>query len=511
MRMAGITCFGGIFGWLLCLAQLTVAVELTTAFHAINASDIKVHIDTLADDSFEGREAGTRGGQAAGHYLAQQLERYGLKPAGDRGSYYQQFRGNCRNILGILEGSDPERKHETIVIGAHYDHVGYGNRRNSFGPFGYIHNGADDNASGVAGVLEVIEGFLALGQPPRRSVLFAFWDGEEQGLWGSKHWTAEPTVSLDRVVMKINADMIGHLRGNQVMIYGTRTSPGLRRLVSQSNTRTDLTLDFSWELKANSDHYSFVDRGIPVLMLHTGLNEFYHRPIDEAHRINHDGSQSVARLLFAIAHEVANQEDIPSFRPSARSERPEQLVELERPAAPRPPRFGVTLGTSDAESREVLLSHVFPGLPADRAGLKRGDVLLSFAGQRVSSIESLLVQVVKAESPAAVVVRRETEGQTETVELAVPLDGSPLRLGISWREDEAEPGTMVLCEVVANSAAGLAGLQVADRIHQVGGYGFTNGDEFRRMVTGWTGPMELLFERQGRLQTVTIDLPSPQM
>ncbi|MCL4201988.1 MAG: M20/M25/M40 family metallo-hydrolase [Pirellulaceae bacterium] len=511
MRLAGHAHLGVTFLGLICFAELAIANELTTAFDAINSSDIKIHIDTLADDSFEGREAGTRGGHAAGHYLAQQLERYGLKPAGERGSYYQQFRGNCRNILGMLEGTDPDRKHETIVVGAHYDHVGYGSRKNSLGPIGYIHNGADDNASGVAGVLEVIEGFLALGQPPRRSVLFAFWDGEEQGLWGSKHWAAEPTVPIDRVVMKINADMIGHLRGNQVTIYGTRSSRGLRRLVSQCNTSTDLTLDFTWELKANSDHYSFFDREIPVLMLHTGLNEFYHRPIDDAHRINHDGSQSVARLLFAITHELANQDDLPAFRPSARSERPEHLVELERPAPPRPPRLGVTLATNGSESREIVLSHVYPGLPADRAGLKPGDVLLSFAGQPMSTIESLLAQVVRTESPATVVVRRENEGQLETVELAVPLDGKPLRLGISWREDGAEPGTVVLCEVVANSAAGLAGLQVADRVYQVGGYGFANGDEFRDTVNGWTGPMELLVERQGRLKTVTIDLPSPQM
>jgi hypothetical protein len=508
MRRLGIGFAAGIACWFAFWTHLSIAVELTTAFHAINASDIKVHIDVLADDAFEGREAGTRGGQAAGHYLAQQLEGYGLKPAGDQGSYYQQFRGNFRNILGVIEGRDIERKHEVIVIGAHYDHVGYGNRKNSFGPFGSIHNGADDNASGVAGVLEVIEGFLALGQPPRRSILFAFWDGEEQGLWGSKHWTAEPTVPLHQVVLKINADMIGHLRENRVFVFGTRTARGLRRLISHCNERTDLTLDFSWELKANSDHYPFFAREVPVLMFHTGLHEFYHRPTDEAHRINHHGSEQVAQLLFALAHEVANQDSVPRFRPYSRAERPEHLADLERPVTSRQPRLGVSLAQNESDPPEIVLSHVFAGFPADQAGLQRGDVLLRFADRPVLDLESLLIHVLKADSPTTIRVWRENGEAAETVELTVPLNGPALRLGLSWREDAGEPGTLILSEVVAHSAAERSGLRVADRVYAIGGYPFANGEEFRHLVRSWTGPMPLLIERQGRLQTITIDLPS---
>ncbi len=511
MRFVQLVFLGGIASVFSSLTEQGAADELSAAFHAINAPDIRVHIDVLADDSFEGREAGSRGGHAAGGYLVQHLERYGLKPAGERGSYFQEFRGSCRNVLAVLEGSDAELSNEYVLIGAHYDHVGYGNRKNSFGPFGYVHNGADDNASGVAGVLEIVEGFLAMARPPRRSILFAFWDGEEQGLWGSKHWTAAPTVPLNRVVFALNADMIGHLRDNRVMVYGTRTSAGLRKLASECNTMTDLVLDFTWELKGNSDHHSFVVREIPVLMLHTGLHDDYHRPSDDAHRINHDGSQQVARLLFAIAHELANTSDAREFRRQARSEKPEDLVELERPAPPRPPRLGVTLGHRESETPGVYLKHVFPGLPADRAGLKQGDVLLSFAGHEVVDVQQLLVDVLGAESPAAFVVRRENEGATETIEIPVLLEGNPLRLGISWREDGAEPGAVVLTEVVPNSAAHLGGLQVADRIYQAAGRDFADGNELLRVVGSWTGPLDLLIERQGRLQTITLELPAPQL
>jgi hypothetical protein len=511
MRRFGVACLAGIASGLFFLAQLTIAVELTTAFHAINASDIKVHIEILADDSFEGREAGTRGGQAAGDYLIRQLEDYGLKPAGVQGSYYQPFRGNCRNILAILEGSDADQRHELVVIGAHYDHVGYGTRKTSFGPLGVIHNGADDNASGVAGVLEVIEGFFGagpaaaafdpvrvLGRGRTGPVGLEALDGRTDraagpsGLENQRRYdrvpTRKPSIRL-RDSNRPRTEATG-----QPGEHAHRSHAGLQ-LGTEGQQRSSLV---------------FCSRS-PVLMLHTGLHDFYHRPIDDAHRINHEGNQQVARLLFTIAHEVANKNSVPGFRPFSRSERPEHLADLERPLAPRPPRLGVTLGYNDAEPPEVLLRHVYPGLPADRAGLQRGDVLLSFADHQVLDIESLLIHVLQAQSPATVRVRREVEGQSELVDLAVPLDGIPLRLGLSWREDVGEPGTLVLSEVVPNSAAQRTGLQVADRIYEIGGYAFATGDEFRQLVKSWTGPMPLLIERQGRLQTVTIELPSPQL
>lgn len=507
-RKFGIAFLGVISGWLLVVGQVAAGLEWTGALDAIHASDIKMHIDVLADDSFEGREAGTRGGQAAGDYLAQQLKRFGLQPAGDQGTYFQQFRGNCRNILGVIHGSDQQRKHEYIVVGAHYDHVGYGSPKTSFGPLGVIHNGADDNASGVAGVLAVIEGFLALGQPPRRSILFAFWDGEEQGLWGSKHWTAHPTVPRHQVVMKINADMIGHLREDQVFVFGTRTARGLRRLVSHGNVNTDLTVDFSWDLKANSDHHPFFAREVPVLMLHTGLHEFYHRPIDQSHRINHQGSQRVARLMFAIAYQLAHSDSVPEFRSLSRSERPSDLVELERPLPARTPRLGVSLAADQNAPDQIVLTRVFAGLPADHAGLRPGDVLLRFADAAVEDVPSLLMRVLKVESPTSVQIRRQREDDVEQIDLSLTLDHRPLRLGVSWREDCSEPGTLVLSEVIPYSPAEVAGLQVADRIYEIGGRTFAGGDAFRDLVATWTGPMPLLVERQGRLQTVTVELPS---
>jgi hypothetical protein len=206
---------------------------------------------------------------AQGGYLLQLLEENHIQPAGEDGGYFQTFGSGYRNILGVIRGRDPKLQQEFIVIGAHYDHVGYGTQRNSFGPTGSIHNGADDNASGTAGVLEVLQAFTMLPEAPRRSIMFAFWDGEEKGLLGSKHWTSFPTVPLKQVVMAFNADMIGRLKNNRLEVYGARSAAGLRKLVSRNNTDFGLQLDFMWHVNADSDHYSSSSRTFRSLMLHT--------------------------------------------------------------------------------------------------------------------------------------------------------------------------------------------------------------------------------------------------
>ena len=227
-----------------------------------------------------------------------------MKPGGDRDTFAQSFQnGSYRNLLAVLEGSDPELKQEYVLVGAHYDHVGYGTSRNSRGPWGRIHNGADDNASGVSGVLETAQALTLLDQPPKRSILFAFWDGEEKGILGSKYWGSQPTVPLRAVTMAFNADMIGRLRSETLHVFGTRTAPGMRRWLSESNQLTDLRLDFSWELKAHSDHYPLVEHGIPALMLHTGLHDDWHRPSDDVDKINHEGISATTRLLFSLVVE----------------------------------------------------------------------------------------------------------------------------------------------------------------------------------------------------------------
>jgi hypothetical protein len=490
----------------LLLSSFVRGDELDAAIQSILVPDIRAHIEVLADDALEGRAAGSSGSRTAAAYVTKKLAEFGLKSGGDRGTFAQNFQnGSYRNLLAVLEGSDPELKQEYVLVGAHYDHVGYGTSRNSRGPWGRIHNGADDNASGVSGVLEIAQALTLLDPPPRRSVLFAFWDGEEKGILGSKHWVSQPTVPLPAVTITFNADMIGRLRGETLHVFGTRTAVGMRRWLSENNQLTDLRLDFSWELKAHSDHFPLVEHGIPALMLHTGLHDDWHRPSDDVDKINYEGAAATTRLLFSLVVEAANQTSRFPFRGESRFENPEGLTQLEKPVSPRSPRLGIAWQRKDGDPPGVTLTNVTPGSTADRAGLQAGDRLVRFANQEASNESQLGVAIWAASSPATAVIEREG-GQS--LQILVELDGQPLRYGISWREDKGEPGTVLLTEVVPHSSADLAGLQVGDRIYRVADCEFRDAEELARRLASLPSPVSVQIERRGQLRTISIDAPS---
>ncbi len=514
--MGRATGFAGLFTS--CRLVAIVAVVLSTVTHrslaaenskfavandSIIVEQLRRHVEVLADDSFEGREAGSRGGQAASIYLRKALSELGIEPAGQDGDFFQYFNGRYRNILGMVRGSDPLLDDEFIVVGAHYDHVGYGNRKNSYGPLGYIHNGADDNASGTSALLEVAEAFAKIGESPRRSVLFAFWDGEEKGLLGSKYFVNNPVVSTEKIRFFINMDMVGRLRDEQLLVYGSRSALGSRRLVSTLNGSTGLRLDFTWELKNNSDHYSFFERTIPVLMFHTGLHPDYHRPRDDSHKINAEGMQRVAQLVFRTTYELAQLDQPPTFRKRARYENPSRQREAERPAPALPKRFGISWNPLAAAQDGVVITRVRQNSPANRAGLLVGDRIVSFAGEQIRRGDRLQASVIAASNPVEVIVQRSSgdEELTTTVEL----DGRPHRLGIGWRVDEAEPGTLIINRVVAGSPADRAGVQLNDRVYRIAGKDFAAASEFVRIAKELSGAIDLLIESEGRLRTVKLD------
>lgn len=474
----------------------------TAARATIVEDDLSRHVQVLASDTLEGREAGSRGGRAAGNYLVSQLQQLGLAGAGTGGGYVQAFNGSMRNVLAMLPGSDPTLREEVILLGAHYDHVGYGTARNSNGPIGYIHNGADDNASGTSGLLELAEAFTRLPQPPKRSILFAFWDGEEQGLLGSKHWVARPTISLRRVRACINLDMIGRLRDDRVEVYGTRTAAGLRRLVSQYNN--GLRLDFLWDMEENSDHYCFFSRGIPTLMFHTGRHEDYHRPSDDLHKVNYAGARQVAQLVFDVCGALADAEEVPPFRPQSRRENETRRKVLERPLPPIAPRLGIQWRPADGQQGGVLVTRLTPRSPAQRAGLRLRDRILRFNDVEIADGRHLRDLILAAAGAARIVVARPDSDQP--AELTVPLEGNPVRLGISWRQDSAEPDTLVVVRVVPGSPADRAGIKVGDRIYALSGKPITGSREFADRVTDHVGPVELSLERDGQVRTAKLRL-----
>lgn len=455
----------------------------------------------LASDTLEGREAGTRGGRAAGAYIVDELRKLNAEPAGIDGGYYQEFGRGLRNILVRLPGSDPELRNEYVVIGGHYDHVGYGRQGNSFGPFGYIHNGADDNASGVSGLLELFEA-LSTSHPPRRTILFAFWDGEEQGLLGSKHWVRQPTVPLGQVVFLFNTDMIGRLE-EPAEVLGVRTTTGLRQLVSRNNVEK-VALRFNRDIAGDSDHFPFVQQRIPYLMLFTGKHGDYHRPSDDVDKVNFEGMRRIVRLIFRLVHHVGNADQRVTFRPECHveNERAKKNAAANRRAS-RPSRLGVSYVPQPDGS--AFISSIRYDSAARVAGIRPGDRVIRFNG--VSTSEAELSDLVElAVSPVEVVLTR--TGLANPLSLQVPLAGTPSTFGIEWFEDAAEPGCVVLSRVYKTSSAEKMGLKSDDRVMAFGNKPVADGKTFRALLSASVGenvPSEFVVERDGIIRRVTVN------
>ncbi|MFH1923728.1 MAG: M28 family peptidase [Planctomycetota bacterium] len=482
--------------------------SFTAALESIHSEELKAHVDYLADDALEGREAGSRANREAGEYLANRFQEIGLIGAGVDGGCFQPFDPNFRNVLGLLPGADPELKQQYVVVGAHYDHLGYGTQRNGLGQVDQIHNGADDNASGTSALLELAEAFSLLVEPPKRSVLFALWDAEEKGLLGSKHWTEHPTLALDRVVVVLNLDMVGRLRDDRLSVYGSRTAHGWRRLLSENNEDPGLNLDFPWELKPNGDHWPFDGRGIPALMAHTGMHDEYHRPSDDAPLINVEGMRRVARFLFGMTYDLANRDATPNYREAARRERECTGPERTGENLPQPERLGIRWEEQQPPGLGILIAQVTAGSPADKAGLLSGDRVLELAGRPLKTGDDLTWAVAAAENPVSIRVQR--PGREQPLELTCQFEGDPVQLGITWRVDDAEPGAVVLTRVVPGSPAARAGLKRGDYVYQIAGRDFADEAEFAQLAKTLPAPLKLLVERNGRLRTVEIRLePEP--
>lgn len=481
--------------------------SIVSAIESIRVDDLKQHISTLASDALQGREGGSAGGHAASAYLLQQLRRQSVAPAGDDRQFLQEFSGGMRNILASVPGRDERLRDEVVMVCAHFDHVGFGTPRNSRGPIGYVHNGADDNASGVAALLEVIEAIRSLGKPPRRTLLFAFWDGEEKGLLGSKHWISSPSLPLSQIKLVINSDMIGRLRPEGVEVTGTRAARGLRHLVTNANSSESqqgsprLTLDFTWDMRADSDHHPFFAAGIPALMLHTGKHDDYHRPSDDVDKINYEGTKQLARLMLMLTLRAAEADELPAFRVESRGETKVQQKQVEEPLPALAPRLGLTWNSQLSEQRIVEVIDVTPQSPAAAAGFRIGDRLERFADYLVADIADFRSLVVIAEREVTATVSR--PGQPEPLDLIVRLNGEPSRLGLAWRTDDAEPNSVVLTQVVPHSPAALAGLKPLDRICTVGDSQATSKN-LTQAATSMPLPIPITFERNGIVVTTAI-------
>ena len=281
------------------------------------------------------------------------------------------------NVIGVIEGNDPKLKHEYIVIGAHYDHLGRGGHDGSVARNpNDIHYGADDNASGTAGLLEVARILTAQQRQLRRSIVLMAFSAEESGLIGSKAWTSNPLLPLADNVAMLNMDMIGRLKDNKLSLGGVGTSPEFRKLVE--NLNQGFTLQLSEDGFGPSDHSSFYAKQIPVLFFFTGTHEDYHKPSDTADKLNYDGQAKVVGLVIELALALDRNDARPTYV-LARSSQP----------TGRSTGFRVYLGTvpNYADSNNgLLLDAVREDSPAAKAGLKAGDTIVKLGGREIKNV-----------------------------------------------------------------------------------------------------------------------------
>lgn len=356
---------------------------------------IRQDVAHLASDALEGRGTGTAGNDSAAAYAARRFRTLGLDSV-DLAGYLQPFTvrparvpgldphvapagepRHTRNVVALLPGSDPALRDQYVVLGAHFDHLGRG-LEGSLDPHAghVIRNGADDNASGTAAVLELAR--LLAQRPPARSVVFVLFSGEELGLLGSSHFVDAPVVPLERMVAMLNFDMVGRLRDRRLIVYGVETAEEMRAIVDDANAGGALAIRQIGDGYGPSDHASFHGRGIPVLHLFTDLHDDYHRATDDAEKVNAGGIAQIVAYAERIVRDIAD--------------RPAPLTARQAAApAPRAAQSGarVYLGTipdMGADVKGLRLTGVRAGSPADEGGLRAGDVVVRLGGREVTDI-----------------------------------------------------------------------------------------------------------------------------
>jgi hypothetical protein len=464
------------------------AENLGAAVASVTKVDLTRHINFLASDALEGREAGSRGGHAAAAYLSDRLKAYGAEPLGEDGSYVQEFGAGYRNVLAIIPGSDRALKEECILLGGHLDHVGYGSRLNSNGPIGKIHNGADDNASGVSGILEIVEGLSRLSNPLPRSIVIAFWDGEEKGLLGSQHWATNPTLPLKRIKLAINLDMIGRLSNDTVTVYGSRTAVGLRRSLARSNEASQLIFNYDFKNRDDSDHFTFFRNKIPYLMVYTGEHPDYHRPSDDADRINFEGLERISRLILRTMADQAEAPSCGGFFERCREETSTTRIKF----APSPPRLGLSWSGKPHTDGSLIVLGVDEDTPASRAGIRTGDCITHLGGVAIPDAGELSDIVRKSEGALTLAVRRAGTDQVDT--LLLKLAGIPMPSGLITGRDETDPEAYAVTGVVLHSEADAMGFRDGDRVLR---HVRTEGSAADGTDDSW------IVERAGRMLTLS--------
>ncbi|MFH0735348.1 MAG: M20/M25/M40 family metallo-hydrolase [bacterium] len=323
---------------------------------------------------------------------------------------------STQNVVYLLKGNDPVLSDEYVVLGAHYDHLGFGGKNSGsrVPDTSAIHYGADDNASGTSAIIEIIEKLAANKDNLKRSIIFTAFSAEEMGLLGSKYFVNNPPVDLKKIKFMVNLDMVGRLNEQTkgLSLGGTGTAVGLTELLTELTKSTELNIKFSPEGYGPSDHASFYSKDIPVLFFFTGIHDDYHTPRDVAGKINFEGEKKVCDLAYNIILAISQKQKSMVFAESGPKEQPETKR-----------NFKVTLGimpdVSSGDVKGLRADAVIEGRPAFKAGMHKGDIIIAMDGKPVNDIYEYMnrLQEFKVGQRITVEVLRGTEKVLLIVEL----------------------------------------------------------------------------------------------
>ncbi len=378
---------------------------------------LKEDVTVLAADTFNGRRTGTEGEKQAAEYIIKRFKDIGLEPKGYKGNYTQTF--------SFRPSTDPHKKAEftsksdstkmgtnvigyinnkaetTVVIGAHYDHLGMGGEGSLYREGKAIHNGADDNASGVAVMLKLADSLITSAPLNNlNNYLFIAFSGEEEGLLGSNYFVKNPTIDTKKVSYMINMDMVGRLnKENTLAVHGVGTSPIFKQTLFANNDE-NLNIVEHESGVGPSDHTSFYLADIPVLHFFTGQHEDYHKPSDDAEKLNYEGMQKISEYIFAVISDLNDNGKLAFTKTKNESE----VV----------PDFKVTLGVVPDylfNGEGMRIDGISEDRPAQKAGLQKGDIVKKMGEHEVTDMMSYMKSLSKFEKGETATVSVERDGK----------------------------------------------------------------------------------------------------
>lgn len=407
------------------ITLLSFFVVLSTAlFGQLTAEQkiekLKEDVAFLASDKLAGRETGTKGEEQAATYIAKRFKKLGLEPKGEKG-YYQSFSfkptpnphggqeyGDMepiegKNVIGFIDRGAKT----TVVIGAHYDHLGEGGEGSLYaGDEPQIHNGADDNASGVAIILALAEELVKRTDLANNNYLIIGFSGEEKGLWGSNYFTKHPTVELENVNYMINLDMVGRYRpAKGLAINGTGTSPIWKEKIDAVNQQEVLIVSDESGI-GPSDHTSFYLKEIPVLHFFTGQHEDYHKPTDDIDKVNYEGMLLIKEFIVNLISALNWEGEL-------------EYAKTQKKDSQKAPKFSVTLGVMPDymfQGEGMRIDGVIDDRPAKKAGIEAGDVVIQMGDVKVDNMQGYMKALStfkKGDIVLVTIIRNEKEKQVQ--------------------------------------------------------------------------------------------------